>query len=149
VNYGTEAETGLCDLLMFDCQFVLSLPFALAIAARVAMNFWLLFIHFLWSIGPIVSFTVALIAFRPTQSMGGVVGLGILLSFFVIFVWAMLSWLYTDDGSYEKRILSILPSAPIPYTFAQIVSGNCVGFDWAEHLRELSSRDGICIHTRE
>jgi ABC-type multidrug transport system ATPase subunit len=142
-NYGTEAESGLRDLFMlnglslaanrvrwyaecFIVSFVLSLPFAIAISAIMGINFFLLLVHFFLSSGSIVSFAFALIAIRPTQALGRVVGLGTLMIFFVVFFWALFSWLYTDDGYYEKRILSILPSAAIPYTMGQIVSGHCM-----------------------
>jgi ABC-type multidrug transport system ATPase subunit len=142
-NYGTEAESGLRDLFFlyglspganrlrwysecFVVCFTLSLPFAIAISAILQISFWLLFIQFLLSTSSIVSFSFALIAIRPTQALGRVVGLGILMSFFVVFFWARFSWLFTDDGYYEKRILSIFPSAAIPYTMGQIVSGHCI-----------------------
>jgi ABC-type multidrug transport system ATPase subunit len=147
VNYGTEAESGLRDLFFFyglsrsvnrlrwylECcitSFLLSVPFAIAISAIIGISFWLLFIHFLLSTTSIVSVPFA-IAICPTQAMGRVVGLGILMSFFVVFFWAMFSWLFTDDGYYEKRILSILPSASIPYTLGQIVSGHCINLNQA------------------
>jgi ABC-type multidrug transport system fused ATPase/permease subunit len=80
-----------------------------------------------------VSLTFALVVIWPTQSMGRVVGLGILMTFFVAFFWAWFSWLYTDDGYYEKWILSTLPSAVIPYTLGQIISGHCLDFSSVRH----------------
>jgi hypothetical protein len=144
-NYGTEAESGLRDLFVFfglsmsanrlrwylDCfvvSFVLSLPFAVAIWAWVEIDFWLLLLTFFLGTGSIVSLAYALIAIRPTQAMGRVVGLGLLMCFFIVFFWALFSWLYTDDGYYEKRILSVLPPAAISYTLGQIISGHCLGF---------------------
>jgi ABC-type multidrug transport system ATPase subunit len=74
------------------------------------------------------SFTFALIALYPTQAMGRVVGLGVLMVFFVVFFWAVFSWLFQDAGFYEKRVLSIFPVAVIPYTLGQMVTGNCMNF---------------------
>jgi ABC-type multidrug transport system ATPase subunit len=110
----------------FIVSFVLSIPFAIAISAIMGINFLLLLIHFFLASSSIVSFAFALIALRPTQALGRVVGLGTLMVFFVVFFWALFSWLYTDQGYYEKRILSIFPSASIPYTMGQIVSGHCI-----------------------
>jgi ABC-type multidrug transport system ATPase subunit len=149
-NYGTEAESGLRDLfIFFGCSlaanrvrwylecfttgFVLSIPFAVVIWALVGISFWLLLVTFFLGAGSIVSLTFVLIVIWPTQSMGRVVGLGILMTFFVAFFWAKFSWLYTDDGYYEKWILSILPSASIPYTFGQIIRGHCVDFSNVRH----------------
>jgi ABC-type multidrug transport system ATPase subunit len=149
-NYGTEAESGLRDLfIFFGCSlaanrtrwylecfivgFVLSIPFAIVIWAVVGVSFWLLFVMFFLGAGSITSFTFALVVIRPTQSMGRVVGIGVLMTFFVAFFWARFSWLYTDDGYYEKWILSILPSAAIPYIFGQIISGHCIDFSSVRH----------------
>jgi ABC-2 type transport system ATP-binding protein len=144
-NYGAEAESGLRDLFMFfgcslaanrarwylECfivSFVLSIPFAIAIWAWIGISVWLLILVFFLADGAIVSFTFALIVIRPTQAMGRVVGLGTLLAFLVVYFWASFSWLYTEDGYFEKRILSILPSAAIPYTLGQLIAGHCIDF---------------------
>jgi ABC-type multidrug transport system ATPase subunit len=160
VYYGAEAESGLRDLFFFyglspsanrirwycECCitcFVLSLPFAIAISLIIEIDFWLLLVHFLLSTTSIVSFTYALIAIWPTQAMGHVVGLGILMTFFVVFFWAVFSWLFTDDGYYEKRILSIFPIASIPYTLSQIVSGHCIDLGQAAFPSNYPVRMGF------
>jgi ABC-type multidrug transport system ATPase subunit len=160
VNFGTEAESGLRDLLLFyglspsvnrvrwylECfsvSFVLSLPFAIAISGLMGLSFWLLLVHFFLATGSMVSFTFALISLWPTQAMGRVVGLGILMSFFLFFFWAVFSWMFIDDGYYEKRILSIFPSASIPYTLAQIVSGHCMNLGQARYPKYFPVRLGF------
>jgi ABC-type multidrug transport system ATPase subunit len=165
-NYGTEAESGLRDLFVFfglsmsanrlrwyiDCfavSFVLSILFAVAIWAWVGIDFWLLVLTFFLGAGSIVSLTYALIAIWPTQAMGRVVGLGILMSFFVVFFWALFSWLYTDDGYYEKRILSLLPAAAIPYTLGQIISGHCTGFSKLHFPEHYPVRMGLTYMAAE
>jgi ABC-type multidrug transport system ATPase subunit len=159
-NYGTEAESGLRDLFMlyglslganrvrwyaecFIVSFVLSIPFAIALSAIMGISFGLLLIHFLLSSSSIVSFAFALIALQPTQALGRVVGLGTLMVFFVVFFWALFSWLYTDQGYWEKRILSIFPSAAIPYTMGQIVSGHCISLANVEFPDHYSVRMGF------
>jgi ABC-type multidrug transport system ATPase subunit len=159
-NYGTEAETGLRDLFLlyglslsahrmrwwlvcFIVSFVLAIPYAIVISALQRISFFLLLLTFFLAAGSIVSFTFALIALRPTQAMGRVVGLGILMIFFVVFFWAVFSWMYTDQGYYEKRILSIFPAAAIPYTLSQILSGHCIDFAQIKFPESYPVRMGL------
>jgi hypothetical protein len=112
-NYGTEAETGLRDLFLayglspsanrvrwwlvcFIVSLSLTIPYVIGISAVQEISFFLLLLTFFLAAGSIVSFTFALIALRLTQSMGRV----------VVFFWAIFSWMYTEDGFDEKRILT-------------------------------------------
>jgi hypothetical protein len=72
-------------------SLILALPFAIVQWTMVGISFGLLLVHFFLSTGSIVSFTFALIAIRPTQAMGRVMILGILMSFFVVYFWALFS----------------------------------------------------------
>ena len=143
--YGTEAETGLRDMFAYfglspsanrtrwylECFivcFVLSIPFCIAIWGLIKINFWLLLVVFFLASGSMTSITFFLISLYPTQAMGRVVGLGILLSFFVFVFWAAFTWMHSEEGYYEKRVFSIFPQAAIPFTLAQIVAGYCINF---------------------
>ena len=147
--YGTEAETGLRDMFAyfglspsanrmrwyiecFTVCFVLSIPFCIGIWGLIKVSFWLLIVLFFLGGGSMTSITFFLISLYPTQAMGRVVGLGILLSFFVFIFWALFSWIHTEEGYYEKRIFSIFPQAAFPFTLAQIISGYCVSLNHVE-----------------
>jgi ABC-type multidrug transport system ATPase subunit len=98
------------------------------ISAFIGIDFALMLVFYFLATGSMVSFTFALIALRPTQAMGRVVALGSLMLFFVLFFWGRFAFLFDDNGWYEKHILSIFPVAAIPYTLAQMVTGNCLSF---------------------
>jgi ABC-type multidrug transport system ATPase subunit/multisubunit Na+/H+ antiporter MnhF subunit len=159
-NYGAEAESGLRDLFIFfgcslaanrarwylECfmvTFFLSIPFAIAIWAWIGISVWLLILVFFLGVGSITSFTFALIVIRPTQAMGRVVGLDTLMAFLIVYFWAAFSWLYTEDGYYEKRILSVLPSASIPYTQGQLIAGHCIDFSELNNPGHYPVRMGL------
>jgi len=144
--YGWEAESGLRDLLVgvglspgvnrvrwfieqFTVSYLSMIPFAIAIWGFIGVSIGLLLLLFLLGSGAMTSFMLFLVSLHPTASFGKIVGLGILLSFFVIVFWANFDFLYTEGGLYQKRILSLLPHAAIPYTLAQIASGWCRDFE--------------------
>jgi ABC-type multidrug transport system ATPase subunit len=143
--YGLEAETSLRDMFIangasfranrvrwwldsFLFNFVLSIPFSISVHFLLEIDFWLLFVFYILATACIVSWTFGLVSLYPTQGMGRVVGLGTLMIFLVVYFWGLFTWLPTDGGYYEKRILSIFPTAAIPYTLAQMVWGSCLDF---------------------
>ena len=113
----------------FTVNFVCSIPFALVIWGILKINVGLLILTFFLSSGAFTSFTFFLVSLHPTQTMGRIVGLGVLLSVFVFVFWASFTWMHTEGGYYEKRIFSIFPQAALQYTLGQIVAGYCLGFD--------------------
>ena len=156
IYYGHEAETGLRDLFAYfglspsvnrmrwyiECflvNFVLSIPFCLALWGIVGVNLGLLILAFFLFSNAITSFAFFLVALHPTEATGKAIGLVILLSVFVFIFWGAFTWLHTTEGYYEKRVLSVLPQAAIPYTLAQILAGYCTEF------RQINSPDAYPV----
>lgn len=145
IYYGTEAENGLRDFFTFFglsflvnefrwyitstiLLFIISIPYAISLAAIIKINFGLLIVFYLLVSTGYSSFLLFMMSIWPTCKMANIAGFGILLTLFIFIFWGYFDWLYKDSGYTEKYIFSILPNVALSYAMAQMSSGEVTQF---------------------
>lgn len=159
-NYGHEADSGLRDLFMFYglstsvnvvrwyivgfvCFFIPTIPYTIVISALIKVNFGLILLYYFLGCLAINSFSLMLIALRPKETSGSLVGTGMLLTFFVFIFWGFFTWLNKETGQVEKHVLSIFPTAALGFTLTQIASGSVTSFDQINETKYYKVSTGL------
>lgn len=145
IYYGKEAENGIRDFFTFfglsflvnelrwyiisvTLLFIISIPYAISLAALININFGLLTIFYLLVSTAYSSFLLFMMSIWPTTKMANIAGFGILLTLFIFIFWGYFDFLFKDSGFIEKYTFSILPNVALSYAMAQMASGEVTKF---------------------